>query len=283
MVYFDEVVARLDDPELKKWNVIYTLRSLRGAHLPDDKLRCLMKVDIVVVDDYDTLPVSLGVPGGAAVVSANRNIGFGQSATQEEIHVGISPEACSAVLVTPPLKEDQVLVIHGAQAMVNVVGQRREISVERMKMPEGGVESWKERRILFMDALELDLVGEGRYLPDFIAGNVEREMRKAYTAFSSGGLGEVRTGLWGCGAFGGDPAVKFWILWYAASLAGVDLVLVCDKQSQVLAQSLKTLTSLFTPGNAIKIKDSLASAPRTLVRNQSIRWFLEDFKLLSKR
>ena len=268
-----------------EWRVVYTLHS-GGESLPNDGEGCpLAAVEVLVVEEYDLLPGSLGIPGGAMVVSANKDVGFGQSATQEEIHVGTSPEACPAVLVTPTLEDDQVLVIQGAQAMVNLVGQRRDIRVEPMKTPDGGVQSWRERRMLFMDALELDLVERGsegdsdgeHTLPDLRPGNVDREIRKAYTAFSLGGFTEVRTGLWGCGAFCGDPVVKFLILWYAASLARVSLAVVCDKQSQAVASGLKEFILSISGHPSFRdaggIKTLLGRAATFCIFPQTISWF----------
>ncbi|KAK5651521.1 hypothetical protein OQA88_11975 [Cercophora sp. LCS_1] len=151
-----------------EWRVEYVLRSVDGEDYRAvvDEVKPLGEIEVVIVDEYDTLPASLGVPVGAAAVSANKYVGFGQSATQEEVHVGVSPEACPAVLITPPLEDDQILVVSGPQAMVNVIGQRRCIRVEEMPLPDGGEGVWKERMMLFMDALELDLVAreaEGIY------------------------------------------------------------------------------------------------------------------------
>lgn len=56
------------------------------------------------------------------VVSANKEIGFGQSVTQEEIYVGNCPEACPAVLFTPTLGDDHVLVVEGARPMLEITG-----------------------------------------------------------------------------------------------------------------------------------------------------------------
>ncbi|MBZ6373442.1 MAG: hypothetical protein LBE67_00040 [Kocuria palustris] len=60
------------------------------------------------------------------------------------------------------------------------------------------------------------------------AGYLHRELMKAYTAFCSHCYRNTRepysfvtTGLWGCGAFGGNRQVKAIIQWYAAPLANV--------------------------------------------------------------
>ncbi|KAH6619403.1 hypothetical protein B0J18DRAFT_434001 [Chaetomium sp. MPI-SDFR-AT-0129] len=281
MTYFEEVIPKLDGEE-DEWDVVYSLRSLgRESALPDGEACRLAEVEVEVVEEYDVLPGSLGLPGGAAVVSANRYVGFGQSATQEEVHVGTSPEACPVVLVTPPLEDDQVLVVQGAMGMVNVIGQRRSIRLEPMRTSDCAMTRWRERRMLFMDALELDLVEEGSdegpwILPDLRPGNVDREIRKAYTAFCSEGFTEVRTGFWGCGAFGGDPVVKALILWYAASLAGKRLVVVCDKHSQSVAEQLQDLLSSIKAQPSWVAKDLvrlLDGAPGDLVRYQTSSWF----------
>lgn len=247
MRYFEEVVCEEGRVGMAKeeWDVEYTLRSLTGDL--EDAFTSMVgrgcplgEVEVMVVERYDVSPASLGLPDGAVVVAANKFIGFGQSATQEEVHVGASPEACPAVLVTPPLKDNQVLVVRGVQAMVNITGRSRDIRVEGMLVPSDGERAWRYRTMLFMDALELD---GAEYpdlaLPDLQPGNMSREIRKAYTAFSSGGFKEVRTGLWGCGTFGGDRETKMLLVWIAASLAGVRLVITCDHDLAVFAEELQ--------------------------------------------
>lgn len=171
----------------------------------------LSPIEITVVDSYQTNPEQLGLPSGAAVVSAHRYIGFGQSAAQEEVHVGSSPEACPAVLVTPPLGPSQVLVIRGAKAVMNITGQRRDIKAMAQDTKQGRVD-WRQRTMLFMDALELDVEDDESGLPDLKPDHLAREINKAAIAFSSGPYDVVWSPLWGCGAFGGDPFVKVALL-----------------------------------------------------------------------
>ncbi|KAH0491764.1 hypothetical protein TgHK011_003173 [Trichoderma gracile] len=176
----------------------------------------------------------------AVVVSANKDIGFGQSATQEEVFMGNCPEACPAVLFTPTLQDNQILAINGARPMLRIQGQRRDLSWEKLapKSRRGG-------RMLLMDALELDEAeGSASLLPDLKPENMQREMRKAYTAFSSwkgegGSASAVWTGLWGCGAFNGDPGVKVLLMWMAASLAGKELRLLCDDSQRDFADKVE--------------------------------------------
>jgi poly(ADP-ribose) glycohydrolase len=263
----------------EEWVVEYALRSVGEEEFRGvlGRSGCpLGEVEVVVVDRYDVSPESLGMPGGAAVVSANRYVGFGQSATQEEVHVGSSPEACPAVLLTPPLRDDQVLVARGAQAMANITGQRRDIKVEEMPMPDGGQKAWQERTMLFMDALELDMAEQGDVLPDLLPGNTEREIRKAYTAFSSGMFRQVWTGLWGCGAFCGDPGVKMLLLWLAASLTGTRLVIACGTADRQFAEEFRSVatTAREVVRDTAGLRQLLDQAPVSLVRGQTLAWIM---------
>ncbi|KAJ1324366.1 poly(ADP-ribose) glycohydrolase [Microdochium nivale] len=264
------------------------------------------------VSEYDTTPASLGLPCGAAVVSANRTVGFGESATHEEIHVGSSPEACPAVLVAPgELGDSQVFVVRGARAVSNIVGQRRDIHLGRRAVGEGGrsdssgdgagddivdgVTDWTSRTMLFMDALELDSPEQYRhddedsdedYLPDLIPRNMGRELIKAHLAFSSSLFSgapyeEIVSPLWGCGAFNGDPFVKALLLWIAASTTVTKspaLRIVCDASLGDTADKLRKIIRLIgerytTVG---ELRACLLDAmPRNTRRLETGDWLLE--------
>lgn len=224
---------RLDvsDTDTLSENVEYSLHSLGNGGISSTEPWCgiaLSEATVVSLSNYSTEQQELQYqePNGAVVVSANKDIGFGQSATQEELYVGNCPEACPAVLITPTLRPEQVLVINGARPMLRITGQRREISWSILEPPSQG------GRMLFMDALEIDEVDENDgLLPDLKPQNLQREILKAYTAFSSWQSDQTTTvwsGVWGCGAFNGDPGVKMCILWIAASLAGKQLQILCD-------------------------------------------------------
>ncbi|KAF7562879.1 hypothetical protein G7046_g1220 [Stylonectria norvegica] len=61
-------------------------------------------------------------PRGATIVSANKVLGFGQSATQEEIFAGIALEACPAVLVALCLNDETILLVSFARPTLDVTG-----------------------------------------------------------------------------------------------------------------------------------------------------------------
>ncbi|RSL61111.1 hypothetical protein CEP54_006397 [Fusarium duplospermum] len=213
--------------------------------------------------------------GGAAVVSANKVIGFGQSATQEEIFVGIAPESYPVVLVAPHLADDTVITVSGARAMVNVKGQRRRIEWSHITAPP--LTEDVERpggRLIFMDALEMDMLepsSEGS-LPDLQPENIDREIKKATTGFESYHGDSVFTGLWGCGAFGGDPGVKLMILWIAAAAAGIRLHIVLGPGEHDLGVVFERVVKVGEGSSGKKMRDTLLTAPEKLRKEGILEW-----------
>jgi poly(ADP-ribose) glycohydrolase len=237
----------------------------------------LGRLAIVHLEKFSTEPQEAAYQGnsGSAVVSANKDVGFGQSATQEELYVGNCPEACPAVLFVPTLQDDQVLVVRGARPMLRIFGQRRDLVWEKLALEEkqGG-------RMLFMDALELDEAESSAILPDLKQENIMRELRKAYTAFSSWPGGEnstVWTGLWGCGAFNGDPATKAILMWMAASLAGKELRLLVDAfQNDFGVKFGRFIERVEGTWSVRDLHDCLQAIPQGVGRWETMDWLLEN-------
>ncbi|KAI1112247.1 poly glycohydrolase-domain-containing protein [Nemania sp. NC0429] len=250
--------------------VTYTLITAEPGYAAlGSSLVSLSPIEITVVDSYQTSPEQLGLPSGAAVVSAHRYIGFGQGVP--------------AVLVTPPLEANQVLVVRGAKAVMNIAGQRREIRALAQDDKEGRVD-WRQRTMLFMDALELDVEDDETGLPDLEPDRIAREINKAAIAFSSGSYDVVWSPLWGCGAFGGDPFVKVALLWCAASTAKASLKISCDRGSEDLAFSLHRLVVTIQRqiATAQDLLGLLLSIPRKTARLKTLDQMMRGLELLDR-
>jgi poly(ADP-ribose) glycohydrolase len=226
--YFDRITSF---PPMNESSITYKLHSSSSPPVVPASTP-FVPLTIHEVPSSGMLVSLLGLPSGACVISSNKFIGFGRTGTQEEMHVGCTPEACPVVLLTPPLGNEQVMVVQGVKSMVEMEGYGRDASLRTVVQIDQW--DWSRRTMLFMDALELDSYDtfDGQYIPDVLPGNVDRELTKAFTAFNSGSPDgrylEVVTGLWGCRAFGGNPEIKTVIQWCAASIAGVPLKFVCE-------------------------------------------------------
>ncbi|KAI1758037.1 poly glycohydrolase-domain-containing protein [Xylaria castorea] len=262
----------LDTPEsiLEDRNIQYTLVTAKPdfAAIGSSPVP-LCPIEIVVVDNYQTCPAQLGMPSGAAVNSANRYVGFEQSATQEEVHVGNSPEIYPAVLVIPPLGGKQVLAIRGAEVVLNIAGKRREIKAAAHEV--GGSVDWCQRTMLFMDALELDVEGDENGLPDLAPQNLIRDLNKATIAFSSGLYEVVHR----------DPFVKVLLLWCAASVAHTSLKIICDRDSQEAAFNLHSLIAAARKRHetAQSLIELLQSIPQKTARLATFDCMIEQLSL----
>ncbi|EGE81246.1 Poly(ADP-ribose) glycohydrolase isoform [Blastomyces dermatitidis ATCC 18188] len=260
---------RVLSPLMNEWRIIFTLRILQEnqvVQLDPSLLKYpLCRLTVVHLPTASTEPSLLGLPDGACVISANKNVGFGHTGTQEETQVGSSPESCPVVLLTPTLQNNQVLIVQGAEAMVTIKGYGREARLDSVLTADYGFSAgdsqwskWRRRTMLFMDALQLDqFIVDKRKIADHLPGHVDRELLKAYNAFSSSpGKGECKsnyteivTGLWGCGAFGGNPQTKTLIQWCAASMAQTNLRLVLSGEDHfALASELNEIVKMTREG-----------------------------------
>ena len=153
---------------------------------------------------------------------ANKHVGFGTTATQEELLLGTSPETCVVVLFNEVLDDNESLLITGARRYGDYSGYGRTAQYTGTFSQEW---NWRDRKIIAIDAIS----HPGNQLGDV---SMMRELRKAWLGFSSVGGERVSTGHWGCGAFGGDQNVKCVVQALAATMAGVSLDFYCfgDKQ-----------------------------------------------------
>ncbi|PVF98582.1 hypothetical protein CPB86DRAFT_825625 [Serendipita vermifera] len=186
------------------------------------------------------------------LVSANKEIGFGSAATQEERIFGACPLLLPAVLFTPVLSETQGLLVSGdSQLWARFTGHLRSAQLRQIYSLRPSTSKEESvrcgRSFLFLDAEEMDTELHGKDLDKKV---MLREMRKLATGFrgllnsgasplgSTNELVEARIPAnsnqkgdrkqvvlvippWGCGTFGGDFKVKLLLIWLVASLYGI--------------------------------------------------------------
>jgi len=286
--YFERLAASDSDNGLLSfrvddWPIIFMLKTIDDedvGHVTNLSENCnFCTLNFVQLSEPTISPKFLGLENGACVISANKSVGLGPSATQEEVQVGSTPESYPVSLLIKPLNDRQVLICRGAEAMVSIRGYGADAWLEEVLVPDyvgrrqftasdtvsentlipPTFSKWQLRTMLFMDALQLDsndLSGvTGAGLPDLFPGHLSREVMKSYNAFSSGslissilstpssdsarvptkGYGMIATGLWGCGAFGGNNQIKSTLQWCAASLAEVPVLqFICSSEEQHL-------------------------------------------------
>ncbi|RGP61362.1 polyadp-ribose glycohydrolase [Fusarium sporotrichioides] len=291
-IYFEDLPAAkdlLDDHQAGSYEthnlVSYELHQTSQVSLANAKLGPV-QVRYTDIHTSDAHHPHVQGKGGAVVVSSNKVIGFGQSATQEEIFVGIAPEAYPVVLVAPHLADNTVITVSGARAMVDVRGQRR--NIEWKTRPVSSLnedqKSWQGGRLVFMDALEMDMAERSSSddLPDLYPENVDREVSKAINGFTSYKGDSVFTGLWGCGAFGGDPGVKLIVLWLAAGASNVELKMVLGSGEHHLGKGLEDVVKACGGLTANDVRVMLLRVPKELRREGILEWITGEASRVSQ-
>ena len=132
---------------------------------------------------------------------------------QEEIMFLQKPEMMVGMAFSPLLKDDEVIVIHGAMRYSRTRGQRSAFAFDG-PAPIGSTS--RVPSVVCLDALDLRVGLKPRM---FEAPFLRRDLLKAYNGFV--GAAVVVSGHWGCGAFGHEPCLKLAQQWIAASAAGV--------------------------------------------------------------
>ncbi|QPC72394.1 hypothetical protein HYE68_003146 [Fusarium pseudograminearum] len=288
LTYFEALPTAkdlLDDHQAGSDNLVsYELHQSSQVSLTTARL-APVQVKYMDIHTSDTHHPHVQGKGGAVVVSSNKVIGFGQSATQEEIFVGIAPEVYPVVLVAPHLADNAVIAVSGAKAMVDVKGQRRNIEweVHPASSPDNDQKSWQGGHLVFMDALEMGMVERSSSddLPDLYPESIDREINKATNGFTSYKGDSVFTGLWGCGAFGGDPGVKLMVLWLAAGASNIELKVVLGPGEHHFGKGLEEVVKACDGLTANDVREMLSRVPKDLRREGILEWIAEEASRVS--
>lgn len=173
----------------------------------------------------------------ALVDFANMYLMIGQiipSCTQEEVLFSVRQELLVSILLSEKLEDNEAIIMRGGRVTSNYTGYLR--TFKFAPLPSACLPSTDTQTVIAIDASVCH-----KYSLQFQDSVFHRDLNKAYLGFlnadkdpvgiplgeiTSGGEGAhsfIATGLWGCGAFGGDPVLKFLQQVLAASSAEKNL------------------------------------------------------------
>ncbi|KAF8970756.1 hypothetical protein BGZ46_010400, partial [Entomortierella lignicola] len=235
--YFDRVTT-----EMPKGTVTFHRQVLKTRVALGEKERVSKEPFYYVNVTVDgESPLEDQAPDGALQLDfANKVIGggvLGHGAVQEEIRFAICPELIISRLFTQQLRENEALLIKGAERYSNYNGYANTFTWHSNHIDETPRDKLGRRKteICAIDAVPFKT--RDMRLRQFSKGNVLREVNKAVAGFrispitsTEWGLCRaespllnaplIATGNWGCGAFGGHVQLKFLIQLLAASVCG---------------------------------------------------------------
>jgi len=170
-----------------------------------------------------------------------------EGCVQEEILFAIKPECLVSLLFCAKMDANEVIIIKGAERFSSYRGYGHSFQFDgnyndqTPRDEDGHIRT----EIVAMDAIVS--AGDIQWQPH----NIERDLNKAYAAFfvpnSEGELPAVATGNWGCGAFGGDKALKTFQQLLAASEAGREVLYFTfgeNYQSEPLSAQIQNLIEI---------------------------------------
>lgn len=169
--------------------------------------------------------------GSLQIDFANKYLGGGVLNTgcvQEEIMFSVAPEHLCSLLVTECLAPQEAAIIKGAQEYSKFTGYGDEFKYAGDFQGEIQPLDKFMRRDIITVAIDAMNFRTTDVKKQFQIESILREMNKALAGFQ-GSIQErnektdvsrvVATGRWGCGAFRGDPQLKFIVQWLACSKA----------------------------------------------------------------
>ncbi|GIX91147.1 poly(ADP-ribose) glycohydrolase [Caerostris extrusa] len=186
------------------------------------------KKDIKTIVIKDDGLIETDGHGMLQVDFANKFVGggvLGEGCVQEEIRFLICPELIVSRLFVERLGSSEVLIITGVEQYNNCSGYSRTFKWEGNFVDETPRDGWGRRctQLVAMDATHFR-----NTVDQFTQQSIGRELNKAYCGFYENALPQnlpsVASGNWGCGAFNGDPRLKFIIQLMAASHTDRDLL-----------------------------------------------------------
>lgn len=178
---------------------------------------------------------------------ANRFVGGGvlsQGCVQEEIRFVISPELIVARLFTECLADNEALIVFGFERFSTYKGYAASFQFAGDFVDTTPLDCFRRKKsqLVAIDAIAYDLPQE-----QFDDAAVLRDANKAYAGFfcdDENNKAPIASGLWGCGAFNGDPVRSAIIQLIACAQSGRNLAFYTFRD-QVLESTLADLFECF--------------------------------------
>ncbi len=157
---------------------------------------------------------------------ANRFLGGGVLSggnVQEEIRFAVAPEHLAAMIVSPMMRHDEAISMHGCETFAATRGYGGTLAhAGPLHDPAPRLaDGTPDVEFVAIDAVDYR---RGDPAQQYLEASVLRELTKARAGFARDhGVADRRaiaTGNWGCGAFCGDPPHKAILQWLAASAEG---------------------------------------------------------------
>jgi poly(ADP-ribose) glycohydrolase len=161
----------------------------------------------IVIDDLHPME---DVPATVQVDFANKQLMIGRlipSMTQEEVMFSIRPECFVSLILFDTLLAQEAVLMYGARQFCRYSGYLDTFRVTGVADDEGfKAETPEQARLPIIVAIDA-IVNMGNQYQNAM---LRRDLAKAFAGFCSLPADAViATGNWGCGAFRGDPILKF--------------------------------------------------------------------------
>ncbi|XP_071051033.1 poly(ADP-ribose) glycohydrolase-like [Onthophagus taurus] len=185
---------------------------------------------------------------------ANKFVGggvLGYGCVQEEIRYIICPELIVSRLFTEELGMTEALVITGVERYSKYSGYGDTFAWSGNFEDNTPFDLYGRRKTT---VVAIDAVKFNRPYDQFNSSLILRELNKAYVGFHShcdNKLAPVATGNWGCGAFKGDPKLKFLIQLMACNVTHRNMVYYTFKDEE-LRDTIHKIYSFLT-NHSVKI------------------------------
>ncbi|XP_065350140.1 uncharacterized protein LOC135946041 [Cloeon dipterum] len=226
LLYFEYAASHINE-EIMLEKVTFQRNVVRRS--PDWANSTKKSCNLIIIDEHKAPDDTR-----TRVDFAHSNIGGGvlsNGSLQEEILFITCPELIASRFFSSKMKENEAIIIDGVYQYSQYKGYADNFTCAGAS--HAGMMS-NTLEVAAMDAINFS----NNELMQYSRASVDRELTKAYAAFSAVSGKKIASGNWGGGCFKGDPVLKAKIQKIAASEAGKEVQYVTF-QTPGLAQKIK--------------------------------------------